>query len=50
MDLKPLKILGIDYPRMEILTVGEILEGKRFETPTVAGRHQLEPRLPGIPA
>ena len=50
MDLKPLNIIGINYPRMQILTVGEIMEGKRFQTPTVAGRHQLEPRLPGIPA
>ena len=50
MGLKPLNILGIDYPRMQILTVGEILEGKRFETPTVAGRHTLEPRMPGLPA
>ena len=49
-DLKPANILGIDYPRMQILTVGEILDGKRFQTPTVAGRHSLEPRMPGIPA
>ena len=50
MDLEPLHILGIDYPRMQILTVGEILEGKKFMTPTVSGRHELEPRFPGIPA
>ena len=50
MDLEPVNILGIEYPRMQILTVGEILEGKRFTTPTVAGRHSLEPRMPGIPA
>ena len=43
-------ILGIEYPRLQILTVEEILEGKRFQTPTVQGRHELEPRLPGIPA
>lgn len=49
-DLEPLTILGIEYPRMQILTVGEILEGKRFATPSVAGRHELEPRFPGIPA
>ena len=42
-------ILGIGYPRMQILTVGEILEGKRFQTPTVSGRHELEPRMPGLP-
>ena len=44
-----LDILGIPYPRMQILTVAEILEGKRFQTPTVAGRHELEPRMPGLP-
>ena len=48
-NLKPANILGIDYPRMQILTVAEILEGKRFKTPTVAGRHSLEPRMPGLP-
>ena len=51
MDLEPVNILGIEYPRMQMLTVGEILEGKRFQTPTVAGRHQEpQPRFPGIPA
>ena len=50
MELEPLNILGIDYPRMQILTVGEILEGKRFMTPTVAGQHEEQPRFPGIPA
>ena len=51
MDLEPLEILGIEYPRMQILTVANILDGKRFQTPTVAGRHQQEqPRFPGIPA
>ena len=45
-----LEILGIEYPKMQLLTVGEILDGKRFKTPTVQGRHELEPRMPGIPA
>ena len=45
-----LDILGIEYPRMQVLTVSEILDGQRFQTPTVQGRHELEPRLPGIPA
>ena len=45
-----LEILGIEYPRMQLLTVGEILEEKRFATPTVAGRHETAPRLPGIPS
>ena len=48
-DLEPLEILGIEYPRMQILTVAEILDGKRFTTPTVAGRHEAQPRFPGIP-
>ena len=45
-----LKILGIEYPRMQILTVAQILEGQRFKTPTVAGRHEPQPRMPGLPA
>ncbi len=45
-----LGVLGIEYPRMQILSVEELLDGKRFRTPTVSGRHMLEPRLPGIPA
>ena len=49
-DAGMLDILGIEYPKMQILTVGEILDGKRFQTPTVAGRHETSPRLPGIPA
>ena len=43
-------ILGVQYPRMQILTVGQILEGHRFRTPTVAGRHEPQPRIPGLPA
>ena len=45
-----LEILGIEYPKMQLLSVAEILDGKRFQTPTISGRHELEPRLPGIPA
>ena len=45
-----LNILGIEYPRLQRLTVAEILDGQRFKTPTVQGRHEFEPRLPGIPA
>ena len=32
-----LDVLGTSYPRMQILTVPEILEGKKFHTPSVAG-------------
>ena len=48
-DAGTLEILGIEYPRMQILSVGEILQGKRFHTPTVSGRHMLEPGIPGLP-
>ena len=44
-----IEILGIEYPRMQVLTVAEIIEGKRFHTPSVAGKNTLEPQLPGIP-
>ena len=39
MDLKHLNVLGIDYPRMQILTVGEILDGERFHIPTAGKSH-----------
>ena len=48
-DAGSLEILGIEYPKMQILTVGEILEWQRFKTPTVAGRHTPQPRMPGLP-
>ena len=48
-DAGTLDILGIEYPRMQILSVREILEGKRFQTPTIAGRHILSPRMPRLP-
>lgn len=42
-----LEILGKAYPRMQMLTVQEILKGKRFLTPTVAGRKAAQPTLFG---
>ena len=46
-----LDVLGVAYPRLQMLTVGEILDGQRFNTPTVAaGRHEAQPVLPGTPA
>ena len=42
-----LDIMGIEYPRMQLPTFGEILEGKRFLPPTVAARHEPQPRVPG---
>ena len=42
-----LEVHGMHYPRMQLLTVEEILEGKRFATPNVAaGRREAQPRLP----
>ncbi len=42
-----LDVEGIKYARMQMLTVEEILEGKRFHTPSVSGRGLAQPRLPG---
>ena len=42
-----LEVSGINYPRMQILTIAEILEGNRFHTPSVAGRGLSQPSLPG---
>ena len=50
-DAGGVDIVGNDYPRMQIITVEELLDGKRFQTPTVAGRHESQqPRMPGLPA
>ena len=32
-----LDIMGVKYPRMQILSVEDILEGKRFDTPLGGG-------------
>ena len=41
-----LNVNGIPYPRMQMLTISEILEGKRFDTPRAAGRGLGQPVLP----
>ena len=38
---------SIHYPRMQMISVPEILEGRRFQTPGVAGREEKAPVLPG---
>ena len=43
-----LDVRGVLYPRMQLITVADLFEGKRFKTPWAVGRHQLEPRMPGI--
>ncbi len=37
--------MGVKYARMQLLTVSDILEGKRFHTPGVAGRGLAEPKM-----
>ena len=48
-DAGMIDLWGNEYPRLQLLTVSEILNGQRFQTPTVAGRHEQNPRLPGLP-
>ena len=43
-----LDVLGVKYPRMQLLNVKQILDGQRFQTPSVAGRSVAQPTLPGI--
>ncbi len=38
-------VMGVKYHRMQVLTVAEILDGKRFHTPSVAGRGLAQPAL-----
>ena len=42
-----LDVLGVKYARMQMLTVEQILAGERFQTPSIAARHAVVPRLPG---
>ena len=45
-DAGSLEVHGIQYPRMQILTAEEILDGKRFHTPNVAaGGRKSQPTL-----
>ncbi len=39
-------VLGVMYPRMQILTAQEILDGRRFLTPSVAARGSGQSALP----
>ena len=43
-----LDVQGRVFPRMQILTVAEILDGKQFDTPWAVGRHEPQPSLPGV--
>ena len=44
-DAGDMDVMGIKYPRMQMLTVAEILDDKRFHTPSVAGRGLAQPAL-----
>ena len=49
-DAGTVELWGNEYPRMQMITVGELLDGRRFNTPTVAGqRTPDQPALPGMP-
>ena len=39
--------IGVEYPRLQILTVDQILDGEQFETPSPVGRGERQPALPG---
>ena len=41
-----LDVLGVKYPRMQMLTVPQILAGDRFRTPSPAARRGVKPKLP----
>ena len=42
-----LEVRGVTYPRMQMLTVRDILDGKRFHTPSIArGKGMAAPELP----
>ena len=43
-----LEVHDILYPRMQLLTARELLDDRRFKTPTVHGRREAKPVLPGI--
>ena len=46
-DLGMLDVNGVKYPRMQLLTVTDILSGKRFLTPSVAKARMIaQPSLP----
>lgn len=41
---------GIPYPRMQLLSVQDIFEGKRFRTPTIVGKERPDPHFEGFEA
>ena len=43
-----LKAEGREFARMQMLTVTEILDGNRFDTPAASGRGLAKPVIPGL--
>lgn len=43
-----IRAYGRDYERMQLLTVAEILDGNRFDTPAAAARGLAKPVIPGL--
>ena len=41
-------VSGVQYARLQMLSVPEIFEGKRFHTPGVVGRGLKQPSIPGV--
>ena len=40
-----MEVMGRNYARMQMLTIEEILEGKRFDTPGAVGKGDPQQRL-----
>ena len=50
-DAGVVELASIEYPRMQMLTVADLLDGRGFKTPALSGRRSTpQPTLPGIPA
>ena len=43
-----LVVNGRPYARIKLLSVPDILEGKQFDMPNIAGRHELQPSLMAV--
>ena len=48
-EVGALSVMGREYPRLQVLTVSEILEGRRFNTPSVSARGTGQQALSLVP-
>ena len=44
-EAEDMEVYGKQFPRMQMLTVGEIIEGKRFDTPFPQGKRDRQMAL-----